>query len=504
LSAVDDPATESRPVDLAAPPETGLRRVAARGVVINSGFLVALGTLNLLKAVIVAGFLTVAEFGVWSIVVLAITFITVIKQVTVGDKYVQQDEPDQEHAFQKAFTLELGSAMAMMAVTVALAPVLALIYDEPELITPLLALALILPALALQSPIWVFYRRMDFLRQRLLAAVDPIVGFAVTIALAAAGLGYWSLIVGMVAGSWTGAAVAVAHSEYPLRLRFEGTTLRSYFSFSWPLVVAAAAGLGIAQLSVLLGDAALGLAGAGAIGLAATFAAYTDRVDAVITQALYPAICRVAERRELLFEAFTKSNRLALMWGVPFGVGLSLFAADLIEFGIGEQWSEALILLQVFGLTAAVNHIGFNWSAFYRASAQTRPIAVVNVLALAAFCATCVPLIFSDGLTGFAIGTAIVTAVALAARFYYLSKLFVAFEIARHVVRAIAPTVPAAAAVLLLRLGLDGERTIELALFELGVYLAVTALMTVLLERRLLAEARSYLRRPPRTDVSPA
>ena len=41
---------------------------------------------------------------------LAITIITVIKQVTVGDKYIQQDETDQELAFQRAFTLELASA----------------------------------------------------------------------------------------------------------------------------------------------------------------------------------------------------------------------------------------------------------------------------------------------------------------------------------------------------------------------------------------------------------
>jgi O-antigen/teichoic acid export membrane protein len=498
---MSDPAAEAELAARAAPPANSRRRLAARGVVINSGFLVAVGTLNLLKAVIVAGFLTATEFGVWAIVVLAITIVTVAKQAMVGDKYIQQEEPNQEVAFQKAFTLELGSAAAMMAITALLAPLLALLYDEGELIAPLLALALILPGLALQSPIWVFYRRMDFLRQRLLTAVDPIVGFVVTIALAAAGLGYWSLIVGMVAGSWVGAAVAIANSEYPLRLRFDGTALRQYFSFSWPLVVAVGAGLGIAQLSVFIGDAALGLAGAGAIGLAATFSAYTDRVDAVITQALYPAICRVVDRRELLFEAFVKSNRLALMWGVPFGVGLSLFAADLIEYGIGERWEEALVVLQVFGVAAAVNHIGFNWSAFYRASGRTRPIAVVSGVAAVAFCATCVPLIFSHGLAGFAAGMGFVTAVSLAARFYYLTRLFPSFEILRHVLRAIAPTVPAVAAVLTLRLAVEGGRTLDLALFELALYLLVTALMTVVLERPLLREARSYLRRP---GVTPA
>jgi O-antigen/teichoic acid export membrane protein len=384
----------------------------------------------------------------------------------------------------------------MVLVCALVAPLLALAYDETELIAPMLVLSLILPGLALQSPVWVFYRRMDFLRQRILTAVDPLVGFVVTIVLAIAGLGYWSLIIGMVVGSWAGGAVAILNREYPLRWRYDGATLRDYAAFSWPLVIAAAAGLGIAQVSVYVGDLALGLAGAGAIGLAATFSAYTDRVDAVVTQAIYPAICRVTERRELLFEAFVKSNRLALMWGVPFGVGLSLFAADLIDFGIGETWSEALVLLQVFGITAAINHIGFNWSAFYRANGRTKPIAVVTVLAFVTFCATSVPLIFSHGLDGFAFGIACLTVVSLTARFYYLAKLFPALGILRHIVRAIAPTIPAAAAVLLLRAAIDTDRTLDLALFELAVYVAVTAVMTWVLERPLLREARSYLRRP--------
>jgi O-antigen/teichoic acid export membrane protein len=448
------------------------------------------------RGFVLAALLTTTDYGVWGVTLITMTLVSQLQQIGIGDRYIQQDDPDQEAAFQKAFTLELASAGAMMLVCALLAPLLALLYDETELIAPMLVLSLILPGLALQSPVWVFYRRMDFFRQRILTAIDPVVGFVVTIALAIAGAGYWSLIVGMVAGSWAGGAVAVLKREYPLRLRFDSATLREYVSFSWPLIVAAAAGLGIAQISVYVGDLALGLAGAGAIGLAATFSAYTDRVDAVVTQAIYPAICRVTERRELLFEAFVKSNRLALMWGVPFGIALSLFASDLIEFGIGDRWSDALILLQVFGVTAAVNHIGFNWTAFYRANGQTKPIAIVTVLALVVFCVTSVPLIFSDGLDGFAIGIACMTAVALVARFYYLAKLFPALSILRHVVRAIAPTIPAAGAVLLLRVAGDADRSLDLALFELAVYIAVTAVMTWLLERPLLREAGSYLRKP--------
>jgi O-antigen/teichoic acid export membrane protein len=477
------------------------RRATARGAVINSVFLVALGGLNMLKAVVAAAFLTQSEFGVWSILFLAIALVIAIKSVAVGDKYIQQDEPDQTLAFQKAFTLELITAALMMGLAFLLAPLVVVIYGESELLVPTMALSLILPGLALQAPIWVYYRRMDFLRQRLLLAVDPLVSFTLTVGLAAAGVGYWSLIAGAVAGAVAGGIVAVLASPIRLALHYDHGTMKRYLSFSWPLVVAVGSGLAIAQLSIIFGERELGLAGAGAIGLAAIITQWTDRADAVITQAMYPAICRVAEQRDLLFEAFAKSNRLALMWGVPFGVGLSLFAGDLIDHVLGSGWDDTLVLLQVFGIIAAVNHIGFNWSAFFRARGETRPIAIVNVLALTAFVVAALPLLVSNGLGGFAAGMAIMTAVSLTARFYYLGRLFPNIEIARHVFRAIAPTLPAAGAVLALRLALDAERTLEVALAEIAVYVLVTVVATLVFERRLLREVVSYLRPAPQLET---
>jgi O-antigen/teichoic acid export membrane protein len=480
----------------------GLRERAARGALINSAFFVGLGTLGLLKAFIVAGFLTTAQFGVWGIVYLALLLIVTLKNVAVGQKYVQQDEPDQELAFQKAFTLELLSSAILTAIMLGLAPVLVLVYGRSELLLPGLAVALVIPGYALQAPQWVFYRRMDFLKQRLLVAADPITAFGVTVALAILGAGYWSLIAGMVAGSLAGAVVAVAFSPYRLAWRYEHESMREYFSFSWPLMIAAASALLIAQLSVLLGELALGLAGVGAIALAAQYSAYSNSVDQIVTQTLYPAICRVRERAELLREVFIKSNRLTLMWGMPFGIALSLFAGDLIHFGIGDRWSPALVLFQVFGVTSAVAHIGFNWSAFYQALGNTRPVAVVNATALLVFLAVPAPLLLLYNLNGFAIGMGIWTAIGFAQRWYYIRRLFPDFQIFRYFARAISPTLPAAAAVLAFRSLSNLHRTLEVALLELAAYALITLLLTYLFERPLIAEVVSYVRRP--SQAAPA
>ena len=98
--------------------------VAARGMVVNSAFFVGLGTLQLLKAVIVAHYLTASEFGIWAILFLAFGLVFSLKNIMVGHKYVQQDEADQEDAFLKAFTLELASSAIALVLMLAIAPIL--------------------------------------------------------------------------------------------------------------------------------------------------------------------------------------------------------------------------------------------------------------------------------------------------------------------------------------------------------------------------------------------
>jgi lipopolysaccharide exporter len=498
IGSVADPTPELPEPKL--PRRKDLRRRVAQGTLINAAFNIGLNGLNLVKGFVAAAFLTTTEYGVWGLLFVSLGTLVWLKQVGVGDKYIQQDDPDQELAFQKAFTLELMLTTVFTLFVLSIVPLITAITGHPELIAPGVVLAMAFPALFLQSPLWVFYREMDFLRQRTLQAVDPIVAAVVTIALAIAGAGYWSLIIGLVAGNWVGAAVAVLASPYPLRLRYDRGTMRSYLDFSWPLFVAAIASLVLPQGSVLVGNEAVGLAGVGAIALAVTVAQFAERVDQIVTTTIYPAICTVRDDLGLLFESFVKSNRLALMWGVPFGVGLALFAPDLVEFGIGDRWRPAVGLIQVFGLIAAANQLGFNWDAYFRARGDTKPIAAVSVVTMLAFLAATVPLLLAHGLDGFAIGMAIVTVVGLFARSFFLTRLFSGFAMLQHAARAIAPTLPAVAAVFAVRLVATGDRSLGLALAELCLYLGVTFAATVLFERSLLREIVSYLRKQPLDD----
>src|SRR3954451_12196203 len=385
-----------------------------------------------------------------------------------------------------------GLFMVILAIGV---PLFAIAYHQPAIIAPGLVLTLAMPTAALDTPLWVYYRKMDFLKQRRLALWDPIVAFFVTIALAVAGAGYWALVLGTLLGAWAGAIVAVRSSPYKLRLYYEKGTLHDYATFSWPILIQNASGVLVAQVPILFVQRHVGTAAVGAITLAGTISLYANRVDSIVTQALYPAIARVKDKPHLLFEAFTKSNRLALMWGVPCGVGIALFADDIVHYVLGDKWVFAIPVIQIMALAAGFNQFGFNWGAFYKARNNTRPIAVTGVTMMVAVMVLAIPLTYSHVVRGYALGMALATGILILMRCYWLARLFPTFALFSHAVRAMWPTVPAVAAVLAISATHGGPRSAGLAAFEAFVYVAVLAVGVYFAERNLMREVIGYLRR---------
>jgi O-antigen/teichoic acid export membrane protein len=390
----------------------------------------------------------------------------------------------------------LAVSAAFSLAIAAAAPLVALAYGDSELLALTFAVAYLPLAFALQAPTWIFFRRMDFFRQRLIQAIVPVVTFAVTVPLAAAGVGVWSLVIGPAIGNAAAALAAVAVSPYRLRVRLERDAARRYFRFSWPIFASSAAMLVLLQGQLLAFDVWGGIAAVGHLTLAYTLTRYADRADHVVATTIYPAICAVQDRLGTLEEIFVKSNRAAMIWMVPFCAGIVLFAPDLVGFVLGEdEWEPAVVLLQGLAVATAIQQLGFNWFSFFRARGESRPQAVEAGVMAAAFLVLAVPGLALWGATGFVAGRALVSVAMLGVRAGYLRRLLPGVRLWSLALRGAAPVGAGAAAALALRGVLwGGERPLWQALAELVLFLAVTALVTRALERDLLREFRGYLR----------
>jgi O-antigen/teichoic acid export membrane protein len=459
--------------------------------VINGGFLAGAEGLVLVQGLIVTVLLGPQAIGLYGIVTTTAITIVALKRIGIDEAYVQQDEQGQEEEFQRAFTLELVFSTLLALVIAASAPAVAAIYGDDRLVALTLAVAYLPVAFALQAPTWVFFRRMDFVRQRLLQSVIPVVTFVVTVPLAAwTDLGVWSLVVGPFVGNVAGIGAANWVSPYRLRLRFDPDARRRYLRFSWPIFVNAVVLLVIQQGQVLAFALHDGLAAAGYITVAATLTRYVDRADIIVANTIYPAICAVQGRLKTLEELFVKSNRLTMMWAIPFCAGFILFAPDLIGFVLGDKWRPATVLLQGLAAAAVIQQIGWNWFSFYRAVGNPRPQAVESVVLAAGFAGLAVPGLLVWGSAGFVWGRIAGAAASLVVRRHYVRRLLPHVELITLGLRGLVPVAAGAAAAYALRLALwGGHRPAWQAVAEIVLFVAGTAAVTWMVERPLIREA---------------
>jgi PST family polysaccharide transporter len=490
-----DDVTPLGPAEVDGVPKDGRRVRAARGAIVNTGFLVGLNLLGLVKGFLIAGFIAVSAYGVWGSLLAATAALFALANVGITDKYIQQDAPDQRAAFQLAFTLQLILNGIFVVLVIVTMPMFALAYNNWDILLPGWALALAIPAVAFQTPLWTFYRRMDYMRQRRIQAIDPLLNILVSLVFAILGFGFWALVIGTIVGAWASAILAVRASPYKLGIYYERGTVREYWHFSGPLFVQGVCISILALTPTVAASRSLGVAAVGAMAIANNVAQYTTKVDSVLNATLYPVVCAVKDRLDLMQEAFLKSNKLGMLWGAPTGLAIVLFAPDLINFGVGERWESAIPVIQAYGAVAVLNQMAVNWTVFFRAIGNTRPIGVAGVIMAVGCVFIATPLLLTEGLVGFSFGYGIAVLVFLVVRLLYLKRLFSLPLILRNIVRGMAPGVIAFCVTGGLRLVLDqGERTETAAIAELGLFLVVTLAVMVLLERSLLGEMVSYLR----------
>ncbi len=487
-------------------PRHELRRRTVRGALVTGGFLVGIDAIVLAQGLVVTRLLGPREIGLYGVVSTTVISLIALKRVGIDEAFVQQAEAEQEREFQYAFTLELGLSILMAAVIVASAPLVALVYRDDQLFALMASLAYLPLAFAFQAPLWIFFRRMDYRRQRSLQAIQPLISFVVTVPLAAGtDLGVWSIIVGQVAGYVFAVGATLVVSPYRLALRYDRAVTARYLRFSVPILLTVAATMLIAQAQILAIKLHDGLAAAGYITLAVTLTRYIDRADQIVTATIYPAICAIQGQRRALEELYVKSNRATLMWVLPYAVGIVLFAPDLVRFVLGPSWRPAVVLLQGLAVVGAITQLGFNWFSFFRAHGDTRPPGVEAAAGAAAFFCLAVPGLLLYGFDGFVAGRIAGALVAFAVRGFYIRHLLPGVRYRQLVTPTLIPIVLACAGAIAMRLALwGGHRPLIQAIVESALFVCIYAITALWRERPLVSELLGALRRTPDQLVSAA
>jgi PST family polysaccharide transporter len=326
---------------------------AVRGVSWTLLSFVGVRGLGLVTTLALARLLAPRDFGLLALAILATGLLGLLGELGLGATVVQRQDLGRT-GLATAFALMLGTGVVAGAILMAAAPALAAIFDEPRLDGIVLALS---PMVVL-SGLGGFHdallqRELEFRRQFVCRMAQAVVYAVVAIALAAAGAGVWSLVVGQLAG-WAvmvGALIAAA----PLRVRpaldraaardvlvsGRGFLLQGGLAFVKQNAdyfavgrARSAASLGFYSMSYRLGEAVYGA------------------VAEPVAKVTFPGFARMHRRGESVAGPFCAVLRLVTLVAFPLGVVLSAAAEPLVRALLGETWLPAVGALTALGVWA--------------------------------------------------------------------------------------------------------------------------------------------------------
>ncbi|HKF61296.1 MAG TPA: lipopolysaccharide biosynthesis protein [Dongiaceae bacterium] len=401
-----------------------------------------------------------AAFGLAALAQVYLMAVQTLSDQGLTTALIQRETIEEAHK-NSAFWANLAVGLALMGLTILFAGPLAGLYGEPRL-APVLQWYSLAPFLTSISVVQVGLARRE-LRFRELAlrqTAGAVVGGAVGIAMAFAGMGVWALVGQGLVTQAVGVVILWAIVDWRPRLVFSRRHFRDLFGFGFSVLVTNLLRIFGGQADRLLLGFYFGAAEVGYYSVAQRLVTIiTDFVAGSTERAVVPLFSRIQGDRARVARGLITAQRLLSLTVIPAFVGLAAVAPSLIRVAVGDQWMPSILPTRILAFFSLAYCLGFFFGQVV--TALGRPtirlgVVLAQSLAQAGSCLIGV----AWGIPGVAVAMAVTQIVFYGVELAVLRRM-VRFSVPSYLAEALVPALAAtamAAAVLGIDHALAGQR----------------------------------------------
>jgi PST family polysaccharide transporter len=452
----------------------------------------------MLIGIILARLLSPADYGVFAVALVALNALLSINELGVSLAIVRW-KGDLDRIGPTVTSLSIAGSVLLYAACYALAPWAATSMGSPEaagVLRLLCAGVLIDGVTAVPAALLTRTFRQD---QRLLAdSVSFVTSTVVSLWLAAAGFGAWSLAWGRLVGNLSTAVALLIMAPRRWRPGFDRGEARRLLAFGLPLAGSSLLVFAMLNLDYIVVGSILGQVALGLYLLAFNLSSWPVKVFSMAVRRVSLAgFSRLQDSAERMEDAFCRALALLAAVTVPVCVLLGLLATQVVRLLYGERWvpaAAALAFLAVLGAVRVATELGYDFLVAAGRSRATLWLQALWTLALVPALALGARV---DGIRGVAAAHAVIgIGLILPAFGYALWRAGVRpGPVAASLARPFAGGLLAAGAALAARWLLDGTLPVLVAAGVAGMALHALAVAPM---RRLLRAG------PPAAAPAPA
>jgi O-antigen/teichoic acid export membrane protein len=206
----------------------------------------------------------------------------------------------------------------------------------------------------------------------------------ISIGLAFAGLGPWSIILGQLGGLVVSTVILWKMIPWRLTNDFSWKYARSLLNYGLPLVGMNIVSVFVLNVDYLLVGRYLGAEALGIYTLAFRIPELTIlQLCNIVAQVVFPVFAKIRDDEAALGKGFLKTAQYVALITVPVGLGMALLAKPFVLVLFGEKWIEVIPVMQAISIYTLLISLGYNAGDVYKA--QGRPGILTQLAVLQAF-----------------------------------------------------------------------------------------------------------------------
>lgn len=311
--------------------------------------------LTVASLAVVARILVPRDFGLFTFALVYVTYLNTVADLGVGTALIYRSSRV-EDAAQAAFWVNAAMGVALCALTLGVAPLAADFFGSPAGVPVLRTLSVVFLVRGVANTHDALCRKELRFRERLLPELGLAgVKAALTVALALAGFGVWSLVWGQLLGTVAWAAALWRVVEWRPGFWWPRGVLGPLLDYGKAILA-----LNVVAVVVHHADEVLVGRGLGMDALGFYQMGYKIPEMAVVlilwqvNTVLFPALSKARAAGGDLAAGYVEAVRWVALLAVPAAAGLCLLAEPLVLTLFGGQWGPSVPILRALAVYAAL------------------------------------------------------------------------------------------------------------------------------------------------------
>ncbi|HSA99607.1 MAG TPA: lipopolysaccharide biosynthesis protein [Anaerolineales bacterium] len=337
----------------------------------------------LITTSILARILAKNDFGLVAVAVVAINYLSVLKDLGLGAALIQR-KGDVQEAVNTVFTINIIIGLTLSTIAVLIAPFVAIYFKDPQITSVLrwMGISFVINALGSVHTNWLV-RDLNYRRKLIPDLGGALAKGALSIGMAYLGYGVWSLVFGQIAGAVVSVILVWIILPWRPRLDLNRKIAGALMKFGASVTAIDIINEITDNIDYVIVGRIFGL-----VPLSIYTLAYRLPEMLLIGNlwvmggVVFPAFSNVQDRPNELRRGFLASVRFVELIAVPICLGLLIAADPIVRVVFGDQWLESIPVLRVLAVYAWVYSLGYHVGGFYKAIGRPDILLRLSILTL--------------------------------------------------------------------------------------------------------------------------